>query len=390
MTNETARRVLRLALVCHCMVALPGAATADQDEGFVPLFNGRDLNGWVPVNVAPGTFSVEDGMIVCTGKPTGFMRTERQYENFIVEFEWRHMVGGGNAGFFVWADPLPALGGPFTRSIEVQVLDGHNAEWYTSHGDIFPIWGATLEPDNNRGRGTRAFPTEMRANPSPQWNHYRIECRDGGINLAVNGKVVTTGHKASPRRGYLCLESEGSPVHFRNLRIKELPPANPPLAAEHIARRDEGFRALYTGVDLSGWRASGDGADHWKAADWTLTYNGKASGQDAAIWTDEPLGDCDITLDFRAHEAADVLVLIESGAGEPITLRLAAGQAPVRKGGEWNRLAAKLQRGQIVAAVNGQALMDVPPVPAAIGHVGLAPQGPASFANLLVRPAERR
>ena len=58
----------------------------------VPLFNGKDLSGWVPVNVAPNTFTVRDGMIISTGKPTGVMRTDRMYENCIVELEWRHLV----------------------------------------------------------------------------------------------------------------------------------------------------------------------------------------------------------------------------------------------------------------------------------------------------------
>src|SRR3954463_2679691 len=88
------------------------------DDGWLPLFNGRDLSGWVPVQVAPNTFTVRDGIIVSTGKPTGVMRTERQYENFELELEWKHIVPGGNAGLFVWSDPVTARGQPFTRSIE--------------------------------------------------------------------------------------------------------------------------------------------------------------------------------------------------------------------------------------------------------------------------------
>src|SRR5204862_2473898 len=79
-------------------------------EGFRTLFNGKDLSGWVPVNVAPETFTVRDGLIVSTGVPTGVMRTERPYENFIIELEWRHVKPGGNAGLFVWADALPDPG----------------------------------------------------------------------------------------------------------------------------------------------------------------------------------------------------------------------------------------------------------------------------------------
>src|ERR1043166_2481319 len=131
-------------------LAISSARAADE-ETFVPLFNGRDLTGWVNANCAPETWSVRDGLIHCTGHPTGAMRTERQYENFILEVEWRHLSSGGNSGVFIWGTPIAAPGVPFLRGIEVQVLDhGYNAkgknEWYTTHGDVFPIHGAAMKP----------------------------------------------------------------------------------------------------------------------------------------------------------------------------------------------------------------------------------------------------
>ena len=85
---------------------LPGQASSSAQKGkWTPLFNGKDLTGWTPVNVAPNTFTVKNGMIVSTGVPTGVMRTNRMYENFIMEADWRHMVKDGNAGIFIWADP---------------------------------------------------------------------------------------------------------------------------------------------------------------------------------------------------------------------------------------------------------------------------------------------
>ena len=124
---------------------------AADEDGCVPLFNGRDLSGWVNANCAPETWSVTNGMIHCTGHPTGAMRTERQYENFILEVEWRHLSSGGNSGVFIWGTPIAAPGVPFLRGIEVQVLDhGFNVpgknQWYTTHGDVFPIHGAKMKP----------------------------------------------------------------------------------------------------------------------------------------------------------------------------------------------------------------------------------------------------
>ena len=209
--------VLRV-FVPSLLLVVPALA----EDGFVPLFNGRDLGGWVNVNCAPETWTATNGVIYCTGAPIGELRTERMYQDFVLELEWRHLKPKGNAGVFVWADALTARGQPFIRGVEVQVLDGQEGAGFTSDGDIFPIHGAKLTPLNGRG-GDRAFPTEKRMKPSPEWNHYRIECVDGAISLAVNGKVVTRGTGASPRKGYICLESEGSPVEFRGLRIRELP-----------------------------------------------------------------------------------------------------------------------------------------------------------------------
>ncbi|MGV3773365.1 MAG: family 16 glycoside hydrolase, partial [Verrucomicrobiales bacterium] len=287
---------LRLAFALG-FAALAMAIKADEDD-FVPLFNGRDLSGWVNVNCAPNTFTVRDGMIISTGVPTGVMRTDRHYENFIVELEYRHMKPGGNAGFFVWSDPVTAPGVPFTRSIEVQILDGQETPYYTSHGDVFSIHGARMTPDRpHPGGAERSLPSEKRAKPSPEWNHYRIECNDGVIKLAVNGKVVSGGSKCTPRKGYICIEAEGSEAHFRNLKIKELPSTNP--KPNEIAAEDQGFKSIYTGVDLSGWKTNAEIVAHWKAQDWILAYDGKATGAEPHLWTEKEYGDFVMICDWR-------------------------------------------------------------------------------------------
>ncbi|MCH8120415.1 MAG: DUF1080 domain-containing protein [Planctomycetes bacterium] len=268
------------------------------DEEFVSLFNGRNLDGWVNVNCAPETWTVRDGMIICTGIPTGVMRTEKQYENYILELEWRHMKKGGNAGLFIHSDDLPAPGKPFTRAIEVQILDGRNSENSTSHGDMFAIQGATMTPDKpHPGGGMRSLPDERRCNPAGRWNHYRVESRNGTATLAVNGKVVTRGFHFNPRKGYICLESEGSEVHFRNIRICELPGSNPP--SDVVAQKDRGFRSLYNGLDLRGFKQTPGNKGHWRAKDWILDYDGKATGNDRNLWTEEEFGNFILIVDWR-------------------------------------------------------------------------------------------
>ena len=305
------------------------------EDGFGPLFNGKTLDGWRNINCAPKTWSVKDGMIHCTGKPIGELRTLKMYENFILELEWRHLKPRGNAGIFVWADAYPAKGQPFHRGVEVQVLENAygNTRGYTTHGDIFPIHGAKMTPINGRG-GSRAFPTENRSKPSPEWNHYRVVCNDGEISLAVNGKVVTRGTAAKPRHGYICLESEGSPVQFRNLKIKELPGTNP--TPEEIAKKEEGFYSLYTGVDLSGW--TGDG---WKSNDWRLT-----SGTATKLFSKKQFASYSFFADWRSQAKSVPFELPGIGPlGELAHLKA-----------RWNRLEVTRQPGSIFITINGKVV----------------------------------
>src|ERR1041384_7954148 len=132
------------------VVVLAGCASGPRSEsdGFVPLFNGRDLSGWVNVNGAPETWTVRDGMIVTTGHPMGVLRSGKMYENFIVELEWSHMNEGGNSGFFIHSGALPIRGNCFTKAFEIQIMLGDDPKgMWTRHGDVFSIQGASFVPD---------------------------------------------------------------------------------------------------------------------------------------------------------------------------------------------------------------------------------------------------
>ncbi len=301
---------MRLLLAIGLGLGLIGIETASGEEAFRPLFNGKDLSGWVPINVAPETFSVKDGMIVSTGKPKGMLRTDRPYENFIFEVEWRFPQPGGNAGVFIWGDALPHVGRPYARGIEVQILDhayaaerekatGKKSDVFTTHGDVFAIQGATMKPDRPHPKGAmRSLPSEHRSRPSPEWNHYRITCRDGAITLAVNGKVVSGGTDCIPRKGYLCLEAEGAECHFKNLKIQELP-ASGSISEAQTAMLDPGFVSLYSGLDLRGWKQEPGHVGHWKANDSILTYDGKSEAKDKDLWTEKEYGNFEMVVDWK-------------------------------------------------------------------------------------------
>ncbi|HQH50960.1 MAG TPA: DUF1080 domain-containing protein [Candidatus Hydrogenedentes bacterium] len=224
-----------ILLTAASLVILAGQAAA-QDAGspqFVELFNGKDLSGWVDVNTSKETWSVRDGLLVCSGNPIGVMRSEKQYENFILHIEWRHMQAGGNSGVFVWCEGTVPEGSQLPKGVEVQMLEldwvnqnkGANGELppiaYV-HGELFGANGATTVPDNPRGSRSKSI--ENRCKGQGEWNVYDVVCVDGVIKLAVNGKFVNGISGSSVKKGYLCLESEGSEIHFRNIRILELPP----------------------------------------------------------------------------------------------------------------------------------------------------------------------
>lgn len=216
---------------------LPKAFIDGTGEGWRALREGD----FTPVNCPAETFTWKDGVLVCTGKPTGVLRTVNPLTHFELVVEWRHLKAGGNSGIFVWTTPesiqrLADAGKPgLPHGIEVQVLDhGYTeqyekaykkpADWFTTNGDVFPVGAvrmtpfAPVAPD-----GKRSFPRMNRSKGVNEWNHYYVRAINGEVRLWVNGEEVSGGTKIQPSTGYLSLESEGAPVEFRNLRLRELP-----------------------------------------------------------------------------------------------------------------------------------------------------------------------
>jgi len=223
---------VRMCITAVLLWVGPWASAAELPQ-FRELFNGKDLSGWVNVNTADDTWSVQDGTLVCSGHPIGVMRTEKQYENFILHIEWKHMEAGGNSGVFVWSEGAVPEGRRLPKGVEDQMLE---LDWVNQHkqkdgtlppiayvhGEVFGAGGLKTVPDNPRGSRSKSI--ENRCKPRGQWNTYVVVCVDGVIKLSVNGKFVNGISKAAIKKGYICLESEGAEIHFRNIRIMELPP----------------------------------------------------------------------------------------------------------------------------------------------------------------------
>ena len=235
------------ALAVTVMLALPSLATAQESSASPKAFIDGTGLGWqtltgasfTNVNCDPGTWTWKGGEAHCTGKPVGVIRSHILHTNFELVAEWRHLTSGGNSGIFVWTSPdslkglkpgnLPKCG------IEVQILDpgftekwekqtGKKADWFTTKGDVFYVGTARMKPfPPTSPDGSRSFPRKNLTKSHGEWNHYYVRAINGEIRLWVNGEEVSGGRDAEPRTGYLCLESEGAPVEFKNIRIRELP-----------------------------------------------------------------------------------------------------------------------------------------------------------------------
>ena len=193
------------------------------------------------VNCDPGTWIWTNGVTYCTGQPIGVIRTKKIHTNFELVAQWRFLQPAGNSGIFVWATPesiqeLESNGRKrLPTGVEVQVLDhgyttqyekqsGKKADWFTTHGDVFPTGTTKMKPfPPTSPNGQRSFPRKNLSRGVGEWNHYYVRAINGEIRLWVNGEEVSGGSEIQPAQGYLCLESEGAPIEFRALRIRELP-----------------------------------------------------------------------------------------------------------------------------------------------------------------------
>ncbi len=209
-------------------------------DGTAPGWRALGEADFVNVNCATNTWTWRNGEVHCTGKPVGVIRMHKPITNFELVAEWRHLRSGGNSGIFAWASDasiqrLAAGKGRLPDGIEVQVLDhgyteqyeksaGKKADWFTTNGDVFPTGPAKMKPfPPVSPDGQRSFPRKSLSHGVNEWNHYYVRAINGEIRLWVNGEEVSGGTDCKPATGFLCLESEGSPVEFRGLRIRELP-----------------------------------------------------------------------------------------------------------------------------------------------------------------------
>ncbi len=202
------RPLLFLAFAC---VPLAHAQT----DGFISLMPKKDVRElWVIEVTPPDSWRVEDGMIRCTGKPNGFLRSKKSYRNFVFRAEWRFQTEGWkprrpdhwpNAGFFINAGRIVDT---WPTSQEVQ-------GYFGEAGSLFGVRGGKVT-------GAKRGPFVKDRPPFGFWDRYEITQQNGRIRVVLNGVLVNEGSDADPAEGSICLQSEGWPVDYRNVEIKEL------------------------------------------------------------------------------------------------------------------------------------------------------------------------
>lgn len=211
-------RKLYIVMACFTSMATH-CALADES---VELFNGKDLSGWTYHLDKPGVkmqdvWSMKDGVLRCSGKPAGYLLTKKNdFENYVLDLEWRWPEKGGNNGVLVHVTEPGALG-VWPKCLEVQLAD-QNA------GDFWVI-GTTIEIEKPEGRiedRRHINLSDGDEKPLGKWNHMQIVCRGDEVVVKVNGKVVNHATKLSQSKGAIALQSEGTPIEYRNIKLTPL------------------------------------------------------------------------------------------------------------------------------------------------------------------------
>ena len=204
-----------LGVACLLMTSGLAAEKAIEPKETITLFNGKDLAGWT-LHVrgdgdAAKTFSVTDGVIACTGRPPGYMRTEKAYKNYKFTIEWRFLKKG-NSGILVHMSTPDKV---WPKSVECQGM-------FHNQGDFFVIGGTDFKEHTNKT--SRRVLNKHKDNEKPigEWNTMEAVCKGDTIRLWVNGLLQNEATETTVTEGRIGLQSEGTPIEFRSIMLEPL------------------------------------------------------------------------------------------------------------------------------------------------------------------------
>jgi hypothetical protein len=217
-----------LRIITFILVAVPNVLVAqnkaqkdirvdEQKTNTVQLFNGKDLNDWAfklkDNSIDPSTvFTVSNGVIHIKGSPFGYMRTKVIYSDYRLHVEWRWTSEATNSGVFVHAQLPDSI---WLRCVECQLKAG-NA------GDFVCMNGSDMDEKTDK---SKPFVSKLAASsekPTGEWNTMEVLCEANRIEVYVNGVLQNKGTNVNLSKGYICLQSEGKDIEFRNVFLKRL------------------------------------------------------------------------------------------------------------------------------------------------------------------------
>jgi hypothetical protein len=369
-----------------------GVSSQELEQGFVPLFNGRDLSGWQAMGAE--TWAAQDGELVCKGGEGGWLRSDKQYRDFILRLEYK-ISPDGNSGIFVRST---LEGDPAFTGMEIQVLD--------DYGD---------KPDKHSAGAVydAVAPAVNASRPAGEWNQVEITCWGDKLTTYMNGDKLYEVNLADPELnaqqaeerkfpnraqiGYIGLQNHGSPVAFRNLRISE------------------GFVPIFNGRDLEGWKTVKPNDTSWSVRDGALVCSGQEGGY---IYSVKRYGDLALRLEYKISPRGNSGVFLRvgdvndfPGSGAEVQVLDSYGREPTtqdagaiydlvaptknaaRPAEEWNQLEVALGSGRLTVVMNGEKVIDVgldeydklrslPPA----GHIGLQNHhSPVAYRDIRVK-----
>lgn len=291
-------------------------AMLDKVDNWQALFNGKDFTGWTGDTA---NYKINGADVTCpAGAKT--IATEKEYGDFILDFEFKLETAGNNGiGLRVPKDGTPHLGG-----MEIQILDSkyENAKDYQMHGSIYGVVPAKTGY----------------LKPAGEWNHQTIICIEDHVKVIVNGAVIIDAYldKVTPidghehpglrnPKGHLMLLGHNDPVEFKDLRIADYSPSPAKPASDKTNTPPAGFTTLFNGKDLSGWKGLADGNaikrrelkgddlkkaqeiadqlmnEHWRIKDGELVYDGTGK----SLCTANDYGDFEFYVDWKIPQGAD-------------------------------------------------------------------------------------
>jgi hypothetical protein len=188
---------------------------ATNHEMSVPLFNQKDFTGWTfcsrGTNPPSATWSVSNGVMHCTGEPSGYIRTTQTYSNYFLTVVWRFVKVApkkDNTGILVHIQPPDKV---WPQCVQVQGKS-------TRQGDLFVMAGAECKEHKGKDANTPvSFLDDSAEKPVGEWNRVEVICKNGKVVAFVNGKFMNEITECTINSGYIGIQSEGGDIEIRSM-----------------------------------------------------------------------------------------------------------------------------------------------------------------------------